>query len=77
MKLKSSGFRISSYLSCSSIWMKSIIRTSEIPELYQVANYMLRFPEIKMKSKDTDVRASENYNMGLSEEEQMQWLTTL
>lgn len=47
---------------------KSNIRTSEIPELYQVANYMLRFPEIKMEIKGyTDVRASENYNMGLSE----------
>lgn len=47
---------------------KSNIRTSEIPELYQVANYMLRFPEIKMDIKGyTDVRASENYNLGLSE----------
>lgn len=47
---------------------KSNIRTSEIPELYQVANYMQRFPEIKMEIKGyTDVRASENYNIGLSE----------
>lgn len=47
---------------------KSNIRTSEIPELYQVANYMQRFPEIKMEIKGyTDVRASENYNLGLSE----------
>ncbi len=47
---------------------KSNIRTSEVPELYQVANYMMRYPEIKMEIKGyTDVRASENYNMGLSE----------
>ncbi|MCO5231230.1 MAG: OmpA family protein [Chitinophagales bacterium] len=47
---------------------KSNIRTSEIPELYQVANYMLRFPEVKMNIKGyTDVRASEKYNIGLSE----------
>lgn len=47
---------------------KSNIRTSEVPELYMVANYMLRYPEVKMEIKGyTDVRASENYNMGLSE----------
>lgn len=47
---------------------KSNIRTSEIPELYLVGNYMLRYPEIKMEIKGyTDVRATENYNMGLSE----------
>lgn len=44
------------------------IRTSEVPELYQVATYMMKFPEVKMEVKGyTDVRASEAYNMKLSE----------
>lgn len=47
---------------------KSNIRTSEIPELYRVAKYMLKYPESKMMIKGyTDVRASEKYNLGLSE----------
>lgn len=47
---------------------KSNIRTSEIAELYQVANYMQKFPEVKMEVKGyTDVRASEGYNLSLSE----------
>ncbi|MCO5249211.1 MAG: OmpA family protein [Chitinophagales bacterium] len=47
---------------------KSNIRPSEVPELYQVATYMLKYPEAKMNIKGyTDVRASEQYNMGLSE----------
>jgi len=47
---------------------KSNIRTSEVPELYQVASYMLKYPDVKMEIKGyTDVRASEAYNMGLSE----------
>lgn len=47
---------------------KSNVRTSEIPELYTVANFMLKYPDVKMEVKGyTDVRASENYNMGLSE----------
>lgn len=47
---------------------KSNVRTSEVPELYQVANYMMKFPEVKMEVKGyTDIRASEGYNMKLSE----------
>ncbi len=47
---------------------KSNIRTSEIPELYRVAKFMLKYPEAKLNIKGyTDVRASESYNMGLSE----------
>jgi opacity protein-like surface antigen len=47
---------------------KSNIRTSEVPELYQVANYMMKFPEVKMDIKGhTDVRGTEGYNQALSE----------
>ena len=47
---------------------KSNIRSTEIPELYKVARYMLKFPNARVKVKGyTDVRASEKYNMGLSE----------
>lgn len=47
---------------------KSNVRTSEIPELYKVAKFMLKHPDAKMNVKGhTDVRASEKYNMGLSE----------
>jgi hypothetical protein len=48
---------------------KSNIRSSEIPELYEVAAFMKKFPEIKMEIKGhTDVRASNEYNMNLSED---------
>lgn len=47
---------------------KSNIRSSEIPELYEVAAFMKKYPEVKMEVKGyTDVRATESYNMNLSQ----------
>jgi len=44
------------------------IRTSEIPELYKIANLMKIYPDLKVVAKGhTDVRASDAYNDRLSE----------
>jgi len=47
---------------------KSDIRTSEIPELYKVASLMKKYPDLKVNVKGhTDIRASDDYNMSLSD----------
>lgn len=47
---------------------KDNIRTSEIPELYQIGTVMQKYPDLKVNVKGfTDIRNTDDYNMNLSD----------